>query len=108
MQVPTVKHWLSLVGAAVLILTLVWSAGFTDKSSDEVHAPTEAVPSESPSPRAPVSVNQPIPPVAIDAVLPKTPQRLLLVSTSPGRNVGDGTAQIGTDAKHLQTYAHLG
>lgn len=36
--------------------------------------------------------------------MPATPQRLFLVSTSPGRSVAEGTAQIGTDPKQPQTY----
>jgi membrane-associated protease RseP (regulator of RpoE activity) len=104
-QAPAVKHWVAFVGAAVLILAVLWSARVADKEVPaELPAASESVRSDSTPARAPVSQEAPKTSIGRDAVLPETPQRLFLVSTSPGRSVREGTAQIGTDPKHPQTY----
>jgi hypothetical protein len=95
------------VGATLVVVLVLWCARLTDNwFSGGTPTPPESSRAQStanPSP-SPQSLEKFKAAAGRDAVLPRTPQRLFLVSTSPGRSIGEGTARIGTDPEHPQTY----
>jgi general secretion pathway protein C len=108
---------LSLVGAAVLIVAALWSAGLPpDVWWRRVHAwGAGPAPAHKPAVTPALPATPTIPPVAsttpAEGFLPGTessiadrPQSLLLIATAPGRNKNEGTAQIGTNPDNPQTY----
>ena len=105
----------TFLGSTILIVAALWSAGFppgswwqtterwwsalhepdtTDTTAARVRAPEQLGGSVAPSTQAP----------ALNANS-ATVRRLHLVATAPGRNVQEGTAQLGTDLANPQTYA---
>lgn len=109
---------LSFVGACVLVIAALWGAGFPptqwwvqmqawlaqpDKPIAEAAAsappqvtpPAETVVAATPSSEAPSGT---------DSSVSISPQPLFLITTSPGRNKSEGTAQIGTNPDNPQTY----
>lgn len=109
----------TFVGAAVLTIVALWSAGLPptqwwtraqawmkSRESQPVEAPSSA-PSATTSvptvaPAATTHANT-LPP-GTDSSLATERQSLFLVATSPGRNKHEGTAQIGTNPDNPQTY----
>jgi hypothetical protein len=109
---------LSFVGAGVLVVAALWSAGLPptqwwaqmqawlaqpDKPTVEAAAstPPRVTPSaESTAAAIPSSEA----PSGTDSSVSIAPQPLFLVATSPGRNKNEGTAQIGTNPDNPQTY----
>lgn len=109
----------SFGGAAALIVAALWSAGlpssewlkraqawFTepDTAADQGLA-ADAAPTDNPSTQP---ASRSIPSAELlpgtDSSVSPSPQPLLLVSTLPGRNSNEGTAQIGTNPDNPQTY----
>jgi type II secretion system protein C len=109
---------LSFAGAALLIVAALWGAGFPPKAwwaslwSSQLNVKVEYAPAAS-NPSA-FSVAEPAasvvtPPAAggegTDSSVSPTPLPLYLMATFPGRNAGEGTAQIGTSTTNPQTYS---
>jgi hypothetical protein len=113
---------LSLGGAALLIVVALWSAGLPPTQwwararawVSTLQADDRQSVAESPVPReqikavipgtAPVfDASKPVP--GTDSSISATPLTLYLVSTSPGRNKNEGTAQLGTVPSHPQMYS---
>jgi type II secretion system protein C len=109
----------SFVGAAVLAITVLWSAGLPPTqwwARVRALAGTDETSAQQPStaPAAPLKQVQQetvAPPATSDALagtdssVSSVPLSLVLVATTPGRNSGEGTAKIGTDAANPQTYS---
>jgi hypothetical protein len=104
---------LSFGGAVCLAVLAMWSAGLPlqqwwssfgaravpdrEESLPEVSKP--ASPGTSGATAAPVHADS-----GNDSSVVATPQRLHLVSTTPGRTLHEGVAQIGTNPANPQTY----
>ena len=111
----------SFVGVGLLMIAALWSAGLPPNSwFHAAHEWMMASHSETTRQRA-ISVSHPIanPDVSTstisssesvlhdgtDLTASSVPLSLYLLSTSPGRNLRDGTAQIGTSTTDPRTYA---
>lgn len=108
---------LSFIGMAALAAVTLWVADFPPaqwwarvRAGDvSPTGPSPAVApgneSNSAAPVFPTDVSV-LPPaeVGADSALSPTPQPLFVVSTAPGRNATEGTARIGTNPDHPQTY----
>lgn len=109
----------SLGGAAVVAVVVLWAAGLPPSEwLARLHAlvsspPTVVTPqiATTPVPMAPASPAARAVPSAdvkalpgTDSSLSKVPLPLYLVGVAPGRNVTEGTAQIGTNIDNPQTY----
>jgi general secretion pathway protein C len=91
---------LSAVGVAALVAVAMWSAGIPNafwfawmmdpETAEEVPARSPTQEQTSPAPQ--VTEN-------------KEADQLRLFATTPGRNVNEGTAQIGPDSTNALTYA---
>lgn len=110
---------LTVTGAAGLMIAALWAAGLpptvwfervqgllarADDTATGMVVP--AAPTSMPT-SAPTAASTPTDDTALagtDSSLSPTPQKLHLVSTSPGRNARDGTAALGVDLKNPQTY----
>lgn len=93
----------SLVVAACVVATALWSANIPDERWFAwFHDREERLPAASLMPRA-----APTPPPAPEdrASSVESQKRLRLVSTAPGRNAFEGTARLGVDPVNPQTYA---
>jgi hypothetical protein len=116
-----VVRGLSFAGAGLLIVAALWSAGLPPsawlKSAESWVARLRGeplAPQSSSVPPAPPLSGAPVPSAVSDAPVPSldgtdssistAPLPLYLLSTSPGRNFQDGTAQIGTSTTNPQTY----
>lgn len=115
-----VARSLSLAGAGLLIVVALWSAGLPPsawfRTAENWIArlrsePTPAVasaPAIAPAMQEPLTSSVPIVPSTsmsgTESSISPTPLPLYLLSTSPGRNFQDGTAQIGTNTTNPQTY----
>jgi hypothetical protein len=110
----------SFFGAAAVMVVALWSAGLpptewisrTQDWFDQFGRSKEHTAPKPPAPMAEAQTMSGASVVPSTAALPgtdssvsKVPLPLLLVSTSPGRNVTDGTANIGTDSSNPQTYS---
>jgi type II secretion system protein C len=105
-------------GAAALAMAALWAADppiqqwWNALSGRAGHETTreravvnQAVTARDPSADAPTAVAAGAQvPAGNDSSVASTPQRLHLISTSPGRNPREGTARIGTDPQNPQTY----
>jgi general secretion pathway protein C len=107
-------HWLSALGAAVLGMVALWSAhpslpdwwrsarkshaDETQASGRESSASSRGTPLVAASDRLATTAGT-------DSTVSGRPLPLYLISTSPGRNAHDGTAQIGTSIANPQTYS---
>lgn len=94
---PNTSRVASIVVAAGIAITVLWSAGAPQAwlRSTTVTPQPQAAPEAHPQPPSHRE---------LDAQL-STGRRLLLVATAPGRNVHEGTAQLGTDGANPQTFA---
>src|SRR5712671_4146777 len=122
-------HWrrrtMAFAGAAVLIVVALWAADFrigqfdlarawqktrewwhqewfTDKDERQAVAPQLPTPVTVDSGQ---SKDPPKPLPGTDSSISATPQALVLVSTTRGRNAREGTARLGTHPENPQTYA---
>lgn len=101
---------LSVAGITALVLAALWSAGvsatlwsaLTTKHT-EVIQPQQVVAQPS-AISAPVVARSDPTAAGGNSSLAPTPQPLLLIGTSPGKNKHEGTARIGTNAEAPQTY----
>ena len=123
-------HWrvraVTFLGTATLIVVALWASDFRIGPFDAVHAWQRL--SEwghqewqtSKDSRQAVAPQLPTTPVAVsntpsdeptktlpgaDSSISKTPQALVLVSTTRGRNTREGTARLGTHPENPQTYS---
>jgi hypothetical protein len=105
----------TFAGAALLALAALWSARVSlyqawvdaDRWLMERDAGGASHVEENRSPAIPAAIPQRQVNGAVagsDAVVPTVPQPLQLVSTSPGRSSGEGTARLGIDRRAPQTY----
>jgi membrane-associated protease RseP (regulator of RpoE activity) len=107
----------SLAVAAVVAIAVVWAAGFPPAEwLSRLHAlasepaPTVPQPGSEANTPAPQAAAQALPTVDVNALpgtdssLSKIPLALYLLAAAPGRNVTEGTAQIGTSIDNPQTY----
>src|SRR5437868_1458545 len=108
---------ISFVGAGVLAVAALWSAGLpptqwwtqvqTWLAQPEGSVVKTAVPPQqqaAPSANAIVVPAESAAPSGTDSSISASQQPLFLVATSPGRNNAEGTAQIGTNPDNPQTY----
>lgn len=119
-----VRRTVSLLAAGALAVVALWSAGFPPGTwfdgvqpwFAQTHSKSAASPltHSTPTPAPVPEVMPALAPAATDAVaqlpgldssLSPVPLPLLLISTSPGRNAREGTAQMGTAAANPQTYS---
>jgi hypothetical protein len=116
-----VTRSLSFAGAGLLIVVALWSAGlppsvwFTTAEDWFARLRGDATPSPAPAFVIAPTVQGPLVPVApsapsasmsgTESSISSTPLPLYLLSTAPGRNFQDGTAQLGTSTTNPQTYA---
>jgi general secretion pathway protein C len=116
------KRWTGIASlsiAAIVAITVLWAGGlppteWLNRLQALISAPAPAVPHESNNAKAAIpDVNpaaQSLPSADVNALagtdssLSKVPLPLYLVGVAPGRNVGEGTAQIGTSIDNPQTY----
>lgn len=114
------RAW-SFAGAAVLIVAALWSAGLPPNmwfkaaqswiarlgNEPSTQQSARPAPTVAPTVQAPIATGSGLSPSVLsgtDSSVSPTPQPLYLLSTSPGRNFQDGTAQIGTSTTNPQTY----
>lgn len=110
-------RFISLAAAAAVAIAVMWAAGFPPtKWLSRLHgltsepAPTLSQPGSEAQAPAPPAAAQALPTVDVNALpgtdssLSKVPLALYLLAVAPGRNVTEGTAQIGTSIDNPQTY----
>jgi type II secretion system protein C len=107
---------LSFIGAATLAVIAFWSAGLPPTEwyarlhkwlSHESSAMMKPTPPLIPAAVAPVTAPAPAsakPLPGTDSSISPVSLPLYLIATSPGRNVHEGTARIGTSSENPQTY----
>lgn len=115
-----VTRALSFAGAGLLIVMALWSAGLPPgvwfRTVEKWIAQLRSDPVRPPASVSGIAPVEERPPAAIapgvssaltngtQSSISPTPLPLYLLSTSPGRNFQDGTAQIGTNTANPQTY----
>lgn len=105
---------LSFVGAAVVAMATLWSAGLPPskwlqlaswwESSTPQSTPTATRPQDAAMPGAAVVSAAQVADKAAVEIASTIPAPLYLVATAPGRNSREGTAQIGTNPENPQTF----
>jgi general secretion pathway protein C len=110
------KRWTrfaSLAAAAVVAVVVLWAAGLPPTkwlSRLSEPAATVSQPGTETKAPAPQQAARSLPNVDVNALpgtdssLSKVPLPLYLLAVAPGRNIGEGTAQIGTSIDNPQTY----
>ncbi len=97
----------ALVAAAV-VAGVLWVAGVEFSPIKQVFQsePEAPTPMHAPAPQVLAAPSQPAAkPPGVEAYESDTPVRLILASTSPGRNIREGSAAIGTSLENAQIFA---
>jgi general secretion pathway protein C len=109
----TRRRWIAVLGGVALgtfAAYLYWPHLYGLLEQRASQPAQQAAQTAAPPTEAPAVVPEPImgdPKLAIlgtDSSTSEKPLALVLVGTIPGRNVSEGTAMIGTDARNAQTY----
>lgn len=109
---------LTFLGVAALVAAALWAAGppvqqWWDTLFGRMHADAGparkepahvATPNPKPAASATAAVAQMDAVAGTESSIASAPQRLHLISASPGRSAREGVARIGTDPENPQTY----